>query len=224
MSSWDPVWEKVFSAQRWGKYPPEELIRFVARNFYKAPDRSAVRVLEVGCGAGANLWFLAREGFSAAGIDGSASAIRQAAENLAADGLTADLRVGDAAQLAEHFPAGHFDAVIDNGCLVCNMVAGVRKIVAQMGRVLKPGGRVYSATFARGTYGDGMGREVEPGTFTDIPDGVFAGKGIIHLFTEDEVREVFGAFSGLNVECYSHTLGGQQQLVKRWVLDGVKAA
>jgi SAM-dependent methyltransferase len=220
--SWDPVWERVFSTQKWGKYPPEELIRFVARNFYSAPDRSAVRVLEVGCGAGANMWFLAREGFSPSGVDGSESAIRQATELLAADGLRADLRVGDAANLVEQFPEAHFDAVIDVGCIVCNKIAGVRKIVGQMERVLKPGGRVFSSTFARGTFGDGQGRELEPGTFTDISEGVFAGKGVIHLFTEEEVRDVFGAFTAVNVECYTHTLDGQRQVVKRWVLDGTK--
>jgi len=39
--AWDPIWERVFSSQAWGKYPGEDLIRFVARNFYAAPDRAA---------------------------------------------------------------------------------------------------------------------------------------------------------------------------------------
>jgi len=72
--AWDPVWEQVFTSQAWGRYPGEDLIRFVARNFYAAPDRAAVRFLEVGCGTGTNLWFLAREGFAAHGIEGSATA------------------------------------------------------------------------------------------------------------------------------------------------------
>ena len=63
---WNKVWEKVFRENEWGKYPSESLIRFVARNFYKADDRFAVKILEVGCGTGANLWYMLREGFSAA--------------------------------------------------------------------------------------------------------------------------------------------------------------
>jgi tRNA G46 methylase TrmB len=50
--------------QEWGKYPPEHVIRFVARNFYRVPDRKYVHLLEVGCGPGANVWFMAREGFA----------------------------------------------------------------------------------------------------------------------------------------------------------------
>jgi len=70
MNSWDQVWESVFKQQEWGKYPGESLIKFVARNFYKN-DRKRVSLLEIGCGPGANIWFMAREGFNVTGIDGS---------------------------------------------------------------------------------------------------------------------------------------------------------
>ena len=58
-----------FSAQR--KYPNEELCRFVGRNFshFTSGEKSSMRVLEVGCGSGSNLWMLAREGFDAFGVD-----------------------------------------------------------------------------------------------------------------------------------------------------------
>jgi len=52
-SHWDLVWKEIFSSREWGKYPPEHVIRFVARNFYRAPDRKQVYLLEVGCGPGA---------------------------------------------------------------------------------------------------------------------------------------------------------------------------
>ena len=81
-ASWDPVWETVFTTQAWGKYPGEDLIRFVARNFYKAPNRINVELLEVGFGTGANLWFIAREGFTVHGVEGSPSALNMAIERL----------------------------------------------------------------------------------------------------------------------------------------------
>src|SRR5580698_5080821 len=97
--TWDPVWEAIFRSKSWGKYPPEHVIRFVARSFFTAEDRSKVKLLEIGCGPGANVWFMAREGFSVCGIDGSATAIERATKRLATEGLMADLRVGDYAQL-----------------------------------------------------------------------------------------------------------------------------
>ena len=57
--SWDDQWETLFASRAWGRYPPEELVRFVARSFGDAPDRASVRILELGCGPGANVWFLA---------------------------------------------------------------------------------------------------------------------------------------------------------------------
>jgi hypothetical protein len=53
--AWDPLWEQIFNTREWGKYPPEHAVRFVARNFYRVPYRKQVRLLEVGCGPGANL-------------------------------------------------------------------------------------------------------------------------------------------------------------------------
>lgn len=60
---WAPVWDKICENQQWGKYPAESLIRFVARNYYQSKERSNVSILELGCGPGGNLWYLAREGF-----------------------------------------------------------------------------------------------------------------------------------------------------------------
>ena len=54
-SGWDPVWEEIFRSSEWGKYPPERVIRFVARNFYRVLDRKKVRLFKVGCGHGANV-------------------------------------------------------------------------------------------------------------------------------------------------------------------------
>lgn len=87
----------------------------MARNFYSIAYRKAVRVLEVGCGAGANLWFLAREGFAFAGIDGSEAAIAQAQRRLDKElpnwEQSSELRISDIAQLP--YGDAEFDAVID---------------------------------------------------------------------------------------------------------------
>src|ERR1022692_4131077 len=109
----DEVWEQLFSSQEWGKYPPEHVIRFIARNFYRSANRKAVKILEVGCGPGANLWFMAKEGFDVYGIDGSTSAIRYAGERLCREGLSVNLMVGDfCARLP--WPESLFDGVLEN--------------------------------------------------------------------------------------------------------------
>jgi len=54
--SWDTTWERVFQKQEWGKYPCEELIRFIAKNFYNVADRSKIKILEIGFGSGGGIY------------------------------------------------------------------------------------------------------------------------------------------------------------------------
>jgi 2-polyprenyl-3-methyl-5-hydroxy-6-metoxy-1,4-benzoquinol methylase len=75
--SWDPAWEEIHKSRKLGKYPPEELVRFVARKYYKVSSREAFRFFDLGCGLGAASWYLAREGFTVFGIDGSKSSIER---------------------------------------------------------------------------------------------------------------------------------------------------
>ena len=70
-----------FNAQR--RYPNEELCRFMGRNYFsiEKTKRKAIKILEVGCGSGANLWMISKEGFDAYGIDLSQNAIELAKKN-----------------------------------------------------------------------------------------------------------------------------------------------
>ncbi|MDX2224293.1 MAG: class I SAM-dependent methyltransferase [Rhodospirillaceae bacterium] len=222
-TQWENLWDDVFTASAWGRYPPEDLIRFVARNYYAAPDRKAVRILEIGCGPGANVWYLAREGFSVSAIDGSAVAIARCAERLAAEGLAADLKVGDVNRLSDHYAADQFDAVLDIGCLVCFTAAGQRAVVEHLHRVLKPGGKLFSRLFARGTWGDGLGQEVEPGTFTAMTEGPLAGIGRVHFADMAEVQALFAGFQDVGIETSRVSYAGRSREVINWLVSATKA-
>ena len=115
--SWDSIWDKVFEGQEWGKYPAESLIRFIARNFYQR-NRKSTKILEVGCGPGANIWYLAKEGFDTYGIDGSETAIKKAKKRLQEENLRAHLHIGDIINLP--YEENYVDAVIDAECLYSN--------------------------------------------------------------------------------------------------------
>ncbi len=224
--TWDPTWEKVFRERDWGRYPPEELIRFVARHYYGVPDRSAIRILEIGCGTGANLWYLAREGFAAWGIDGSQSAIRATYERIANDDpvpMWGIVKVADATNLAKEFRPRYFDAVIDVCCLQHNRLADQRAILGQAHAVLKPGGRVFSMMVGAGSWGDGLGTELEPGTFTDITEGPAAGLGVTRFVTHREAWELFRSFEGVDISISSRTMNGLRDRWSMWVIEGRKA-
>jgi ubiquinone/menaquinone biosynthesis C-methylase UbiE len=219
-NSWDPVWEKVFSAGDWGKYPPEELVRFVARNYFARPDHSSVQILDAGCGPGAGAWFMAREGFSVIGLDGSSSALKKAQNRLDAESLAAGWVRGDLVALP--FRAETFDAVTDVAAISQNRLGGVRGFFSEVYRVLKPGGRFFVMLFRAGCWGDGMGLRVESGTYTHIAEGPLAGKGTTHFFSEEEIRDLFQPFRLLSWETSLRTYENRTREISFWVVIAEK--
>jgi SAM-dependent methyltransferase len=220
--TWDPVWDKIFRSQEWGKYPPEHLIRFIARNFYSVSDRRAIRLLEIGCGPGANVWFMAREGFSVSGIDGSPTAVQQANARLASEGLMADLRVGDFTELP--WADATFDGVVEWVSLVCNPISAIEHALNEVDRVLKPGAPFLSSFFSDKTWGYGLGEMIDRDGFTNITEGPLANKGYCLFLNRDRVSELFRRFTDTNVERVSWTLGGERHLIEQLVVTCSKSA
>ncbi len=222
---WNPGWDDVFRTKQWGAYPPEELVRFVGRNFFAAEDRSAVRFLEIGCGPGANLVFLAQEGFSATGLDGSKIALEQAAARLKDLRLSAQLDQGDA--MALPYAEAAFDCVIDVECAYANTFADSRRILSEAHRVLKPGGLLFSKAFMTGTSGEATGRRLdgENNTYLEMPDGPFnMGYGIIRLTAEEEIPVLYGDFAERSVDFVIRSDRNRSVEVREWIVIGRKSA
>jgi SAM-dependent methyltransferase len=130
------------AAQR--RYPNEELCRFMGRNYFPVPyeKRQDIRILETGCGSGANLWMIAREGFDAVGIDLSPAAIKLCEQTLNSYQTSAELHVGDMTKLP--LVDQSVDVVVDifsSNCL--DHKTGIA-FIRDVWRVLKQGGRFFS--------------------------------------------------------------------------------
>lgn len=100
-----------FDAQR--RYPNEELCRFMGRNFFSISKekRHNIKILETGCGSGANLWMIAKEGFDAYGIDLSESSLNLCEKMLNKYNTQAQLSMQDMSIM--NFDSNTFDAVVD---------------------------------------------------------------------------------------------------------------
>ncbi|HVV80396.1 MAG TPA: class I SAM-dependent methyltransferase [Pseudolabrys sp.] len=218
-------WEKIFASRAWGKYPPEDLIRFVARTFPDLAKRRHMQALEIGCGTGANLWYLAREGFAIAGIDGSKTAIGAASErirseNLYDEGRPPDIKVGNFAKLP--WPDACFDLVVDIEALSANITTVIHSAIKEAHRVLKPGGWFFSRAFGPGTTGTDTGKMLEEGTTENPASGPLSGMGIIHTFTEPEIRREFGIFSELRLDWDRRSDKNQTCEFFEWIVQARK--
>ncbi len=131
-----------FGAQR--KYPNEEFCRFMGRNFFhKSPEeRKRIKILETGCGSGANLWMIAKEGFDAHGIDLSSEAIFLAEKMLESYGVAAELSAQNMCDL--NFQNNNFDAVVDVFSSYCFSKKEHLLYLQEIKRILKPGGLFFS--------------------------------------------------------------------------------
>jgi SAM-dependent methyltransferase len=217
LTTWDPVWEQIFATRPWGKYPPEVIVREVTREFGRMAVRDKVRILEIGCGPGANVWFLSREGYDAAGIDGSSTAIDIARLRLTSEQLDAELVVGD---FTAPLPWADetFDAVIDCAALYSNPLRGIRAAVANVQRVLKPGGLFLSLSFTDRTVGSDSGvRGEDANALRSVTVGPLAGTGYVQFFSRAALLDLLSGFESISLERSSYTLDGEKQLVELWI-------
>lgn len=131
-----------FHAQR--RYPNEEFLRFLGRNFSKLSpeEKSKLKLLEVGCGAGANLWVPAREGFDTHGQDISSEGIELCGQMMKYWGVEAKLFVGSMVEIP--FEDNSLDIIVDVFSSYCLNETEFKKFLLEINRVLKPGGKFFS--------------------------------------------------------------------------------
>lgn len=220
MKSFNEEWEQIHQSMEWGKYPSENVIRFVARNYFKKV-RNQVRILDFGCGSGANTWFLAREGFDTYAFDGSQSAVEKAKAHLQAEGLfDVHFDVMDGTEII--YENAFFDCVIDNVCIYANCLEYINEMYANVYRILKSGGKFFSTCFGTGTAGYGDGEQIEKNTFCNIKEGTLANRAVAHFFTEDELRILAErtGFSNVIIDKMTYTDNGIR--IEMFIMNATK--
>jgi SAM-dependent methyltransferase len=123
--------------------PRPELVEMVQSGRLKP-----CRAIDLGCGTGENVIFLAQNGFDVLGVDLSARAIAQAKAKAEAAGVTASFLTADVTTLANGVEP--FDLLLDYGCLGCVMGQPARERYAQtVARLARPGATYILLAFAR---------------------------------------------------------------------------
>ncbi|MCI4336635.1 MAG: methyltransferase domain-containing protein [Thermoplasmata archaeon] len=143
--SWRSTYEDApYDELPWFDPGPSTSVRLaVAERFLL----SGTDVLDIGCGAGSNVLFLAQSGLHAHGVDLAPGAISAARDRAADAHLDVDVQQGDA--LALPFPDGSLDALVDNGCFHTLPIPRRGDYAAEAHRVLRPDGRFVLTWIAR---------------------------------------------------------------------------
>ena len=132
-------WDKIF--KKYGKFftKPQEDIPKIVKLF---KERGVKRVLDLGCGSGRHMVYLAKHDFEVYGIDISPQGIKIAREWLKKEKLKANLKVGDVYKKLP-YQNDFFDAIISTQALHHNKIENIRKLIKEIERILKPGGLIF---------------------------------------------------------------------------------
>lgn len=221
----DPLWEKIFSTRPWGKYPEEELIRFVARNFYSRQPRHETAILEVGFGTGANLWFLAREGFNIFGVEGAPSGLTIACARLDDEvpgwrAHGASLVCGDISE-ALPYESDSMDAAIDNVAVMYASFDDAQRIYREMYRCTKPAGKLFVRGPAAGTWGDNTGESCGLQAWR-TSEGPTQNTGCVRFVSRDDWKVLLGDWKIDTIELHSRTFENGEKTFSEWVVTAHK--
>jgi len=133
-----------YDALPWFSPEPSRAVQRAASDGFLAPGAA---VLDIGCGAGSNLLFLARHGYEAHGIDLSPGAVHAVRARARSEGLTVDAQTGDV--LALDFPDHRFGSLVDIGCFHTIPLRRREDYAREVARVLRPCGTFVLSWVAR---------------------------------------------------------------------------
>jgi SAM-dependent methyltransferase len=141
------IWSELYESGKGDlQYPSDILVRVGARLLDSRRDR---RILDFGCGTGANLTHFASQGFDVTGVDVAEHALERTRARLKSANLSADLRLVAAGERLP-FEDGRFDAAYAWQVLYYSDTDGWRSSLAELERVCKKGARIVVATAAPG--------------------------------------------------------------------------
>ncbi len=194
---WESLWANLEAlSDHWRT--PERTVAVWAERLWDAGGR---RVLDLGCGIGRHTVVLARRGFITIAADVSFSGLSTCAAWLDRDGLCAT-PVCHQMEIFP-FPSSAFDGLIAYNVIYHATVAGMRRVLAGIHRVLRPDGWLYVTIISRedskvtGYRPDieaGKCQEIEPFTFIyprDAPDDKYLPH---HYCDEAELRTLLAGF------------------------------
>jgi len=178
-------------------WPWSDLVSMVMR--YARPSGPAYRVIELGCGAGANVPFFLSQKADYYAIEGSAHMVARLKERYPQ--VAERFVVGD---FTEAIPfQGLFDLIVDRSSVTHNCTRSIQQCLSLARDKLKPGGAFvgidwFSSENSEMGYGDIADDEH---TRSNFKKGQFAHVGKVHFCDEDHLRFLLANF---NIEVLEH--------------------
>ena len=175
-------------------HPSEESYYLAER--WKSQGRQSV--LDLGCGLGRHSILFARRGFHVTSMDLSEDGVNHLNRWAQREHLAVEAKTADMMELP--YDADSFDCVFSFHVISHCDTQGIHRVIAEMFRVLKPGGELYctlcskeSRSFCSAGY-----PRIDANTVVKTDEG--PEKGIPHFFVNlDDLLELFSVFEMIQI-------------------------
>lgn len=193
-------WEKIF--QRDGHVFPEPRPR-VMRFADILLERGLTSVLDLGCGTGRHVIHMAQKGLQVSGLDNAPTALKLAKEWLDKERITASLVLSDMRHPLP-FETDSFDAALSTQVIHHARLETVLGTAKEIERIVRRNGLILISVPTRQAIAEDAPEhdEIEANTFVPTSG---TEKGLPHhLFTPDELRDIFPHFQGMDLQVYDN--------------------
>jgi ubiquinone/menaquinone biosynthesis C-methylase UbiE len=204
--NWEESFKEQIAKQAYNTSPVESLVRTAAyhlRDRHPDGDYSKLHFLEMGCGAGPNLKWLAEKGVKVSGVDIAPTVLALCKKSLLAAGL--ESRIGgllEASVTDVPLPDASVDGIFESCVFQHLNFQDRKKAFAEVKRLLKPGGAFFGNMMdSRHEVFQRRKSEAlpdDPGTLLLEEGGArfyLTNQGLTHFYSREEFDELLAGFS-----------------------------
>jgi tellurite methyltransferase len=201
--AWNDRWATPHGRADW-LTPEPDVAAFAAR----LATGDAKRVLDLGCGVGRHALVYARLGLEVTAVDMAESGISELRRSAAAENLEITTQLAAMTELP--FADGTFDHILSFNVIYHGDPLIVGAAVAEIARVLKPGGTYQGTMLSKRNVKYGKGEEIAPNTYVDADiDPEDSDKVHPHFYCNAaELLELFSGFELLSLIDQEHAKPG----------------
>lgn len=188
-------WDKIYTNnQQLVSWPWSDLISYVKRYI---PVQEKFNILELGCGAGANIPFFDSLNVNYYGIEGSENIVGKLkdkfpkySENIIASDFTKNL-ISDL----------KFDLIFDRASVTHNTTDSIKNCLKLVDESLISGGYYIGIDWFSKSHSDfNLGESVDEYTKTNIENGQFNNVGNVHFSDQKHIEDLFKGFEFIKLE------------------------
>jgi SAM-dependent methyltransferase len=189
-NEWEDIYQQNAHMSVW---PWSDLVSLVMQH---KPEKTNFKVLELGCGAGANIPLFASLGASYYAVDGSETVVNKLHKKFPQ--FAKHIYVGD---FTKDIPNDNFDLIVDRASLTCNSTASIVQCLNKCHKQLVVGGKFIGSDWYSTDYSDySKGEQAEDvWTRKNFIDGSFNGTGSVHFTDKNHLLELFEQFKVLSM-------------------------